>query len=61
MTKKDGDGPKYQKQSLLAHDQTATAMEETDDAGDFTKVKNPKNLSNLETMDDFKEGNQYGN
>lgn len=61
LTKKDGDGPKYQKQSLLAHDQTATAMEETDDAGDFTKVKNPKNLSNLETMDDFKEGNQYGN
>lgn len=53
LTKKDGDGPKYQKQSLIAHDATATAMEETDDV-DFKKVKNPKNLSNLETMDDFK-------
>lgn len=61
LTKSDGDGPKYQKQSLLAHDATMQALEETDDAGDFTKVKNPKNLSNLETMDDFKEGKQYDN
>ncbi len=56
LTKSDGDGPKYQKQSLLAHDATMSALEQTDDAGDFNKVKNPKNLSNLETMDDFKEG-----
>jgi hypothetical protein len=56
LTKSHGDGAKYQKQSVSAHEKTISAMEETDDAGDFKKVKNPKNLSKLETHDDFKQG-----